>query len=484
LTGYFHLKAQVVYFLYVESPDTNINYHHLHSFADYSIVTGAKSYFHGNDVVSDIVASKVPYDGSEMEEFVIETQINTLYGIEATGFTSVQINDKIYFVLNREYGLYSFNFHPQLFAIDTLGQLIFSREFVLVEAVFEVIYAINKTNDNGIVMVGTRDYDLNNRPLLMLRLDSLGHLLWEKEIYYQAQYRAEGFCVAQMPDGDFIISGSTYIGTSPYGEFQIYYARTDSMGNVIWEHDFGADNVLDAPAKVYLENDTSIIIFGGYNQEPFIGRVTGDGELYDETYLDVGPQSNSRLFLRLDSTYIIHYYTYYGLAHNYLQYFDQEFNLLETRTLYLDSLNTVQIQDMKLGKDCSLVMCGYKFSSPLQGYLLKTDLTGETCPEPNCYDEYENEYADCMDTGIDTGIPPPSSEFMNYPNPVIDKFTITLKDQFIRPQGIRLYTSDGRQVMEMNYRDEVDLSDYSSGLYLLELVGEGISYYGKIVKTQ
>jgi len=71
------------------------------------------------------------------------------------------------------------------------------------------------------------------------------------------------------------------------------------------------------------------------------------------------------------------------------------------------------------------------------------------------------------------------------PNPVRDHFTITIKDEGIRPKEIRIYSADGEDVMKMNYRDQIDISDMNIGLYLLEVVdGEGRFYYSKFVVSE
>ncbi len=78
----------------------------------------------------------------------------------------------------------------------------------------------------------------------------------------------------------------------------------------------------------------------------------------------------------------------------------------------------------------------------------------------------------------------PASQILVAPNPAREKFYLTLQDKTIRPQWIKLYTTDGREVMKMDYSEEVDIRLLSAGLYLVEVMGDTGSYYSKLVKVE
>ncbi len=78
----------------------------------------------------------------------------------------------------------------------------------------------------------------------------------------------------------------------------------------------------------------------------------------------------------------------------------------------------------------------------------------------------------------------PASQILVAPNPAREKFYLTLQDKTIRPQWIKLYTTDGREVMKLDYSEEVDIHSLSTGLYFLAVGGDGFSYYAKVVVTK
>ena len=310
----------------------------------------------------------------------------------------------------------------------------------------------------------------------------MGSVIWHKDIKYQELYWISGFCVAQMPNGDFIISGDTYVGNPPDGDWQMYYARTDSMGNVLWEHDLGVEGVWDNPAWFELREDGGFNLFGGYNQEPYFAKIDGDGNILLEKFYSFEGISASRFPIRYQDKYHFLISQFNAVVKNYLWVVDSNFNTISNHQIGWEANTSNQVQDIKLSTDCALVMCGYRNGNAGQsGLLLKTTLEGFNCGYPDCYDEYINEYADCMSTSIGNGIALEETGVMISPNPVSDRFAIILEDQSIKPKGIKIFTSDGRQVMKMDYREEVLVGSLRAGLYFVEIVGDGFSHYAKIV---
>jgi len=485
------IKAQTVYNVLMPIPDVNYSFHGIFDVGEHYIVLAERLSGWGDSLFSEIITLNVSEDGQVLAENVIESHLGVRYGVEVTGHTAVRINDKIYFVFNREYGLFTGHNHPQLFVIDINGNLLFSKELVINDNIEDLIYGINKTATGELVLVGERNYTYSDRPILMIKSDTLGNVLWEKEIYYQGQYKGTGFSVAQLANGDFIISGSVYAGVSPGVYFQMYYARTDSVGNVIWEYDLGVNNALDIHLSCFIDSDSTIILYGGYGLEPSIHRINMDGDILDSEIISIGEQSSMRLIVKVDSLYILHYYQYGGILRNYLIAYDYNFNEVFSTDLVYNENAALQIQDMKLGSDCSLIMCGYLYaSSGLQGFLYKTSLEGESCGEPNCYDEYINEYADCMDTGISINDPPSMVKELNIsisPNPGKGFYLLEWEKQADEMEPFSLYLTDinGKIVKETSqYRGAsylLDISNLPTGTYVVRIITPKSALSGQII---
>jgi hypothetical protein len=480
ITGW--LQSQPVFSLIEDSDEYHYHYVFVQDFADYSIVIGFRQTLY-DSIHTDILSIRLDHTGNILAEEILYSIDDVTFGIASTGYGCMLINDKIYANINRVYGYVNGVkiWHPHLFVLDTMGYLLHEQAIIQSEHK-EIVMSINKTMDDNLILCGWRENSESSIGILLIKTDTLGNVLWEKEINHAESTRSTGYCVAQMPNGDYIISGDTYIGTAPNGDFQMYYARTDSLGNVLWEQEMGAAGVWDNPAWFELRTDGGINLFGGYNQEPYFAKADGNGIIYLEKFYSLEGNSASRFPIRYGDNYIFTIINIPGIVENYVWTMDTNFNKISSTQLEFMDFTSNQVQDVKLSADCGLIMCGYRNSGQgNKGLIVKTNLAGESCGEPDCYDEYINEYADCMSTSIGNGIALEETGVMISPNPVIDRFAIILKDQSIRPKGIKIFTSDGRQVMKMDYREEVLVGSLRAGLYFVEIVGDGFSHYAKIV---
>ena len=97
-----------------------------------------------------------------------------------------------------------------------------------------------------------------------------------------------------------------------------------------------------------------------------------------------------------------------------------------------------------------------------------------------------NTYCDTLNVGL-TGMPVPLSDggLTVYPNPSSGIFT--LQGAHSSPVQLRVWDPMGRIVREENWmpaagNHEIDLRDYSAGIYLLELNKEGKRYFRKLIR--
>jgi hypothetical protein len=73
-------------------------------------------------------------------------------------------------------------------------------------------------------------------------------------------------------------------------------------------------------------------------------------------------------------------------------------------------------------------------------------------------------------------------DILTYPNPVSDKLNISLSNA---PSKVSIYSMDSKQLLLLNTVDskiEVDMSKYSSGIYLVKIVSAGKIITKKIIK--
>ncbi len=73
--------------------------------------------------------------------------------------------------------------------------------------------------------------------------------------------------IIQLPDEGFVLVGSTTSNTN--GGKDVYVVRTDKIGNVIWENQFGGKGD-DSGNSVILGRDNNIYVCGEFTQEKFL----------------------------------------------------------------------------------------------------------------------------------------------------------------------------------------------------------------------
>jgi hypothetical protein len=82
-----------------------------------------------------------------------------------------------------------------------------------------------------------------------------------------------GHDLAAMPDGGFVMTGSTTSGSAAGKD--LFVVRTDSLGNVIWQRNFGSDGD-DVGHSILVGDDGNIYVCGEYTQDSPTGTALRD----------------------------------------------------------------------------------------------------------------------------------------------------------------------------------------------------------------
>ncbi len=155
---------------------------------------------------------------------------------------------------------------------DSLGVALWNRTYGGV--LTDYGYDIRQTADGGFIVVGmTKSYGEPNGDILLLKIDSLGAEVWSKT--FGGAKRDEGWSVRLTSDGGFIICGITNSFGAGYSD--MYFIRTDSLGNTLWSKTFGGPG-----------GDTGCAV-----------RIAADGSFY-------GIGSTGSFGLGYSSLYVVH----------------------------------------------------------------------------------------------------------------------------------------------------------------------------------
>jgi hypothetical protein len=100
---------------------------------------------------------------------------------------------------------------------------------------------VQQTTDGGYIIVGETWSNTSGiwPDVLLIKTDSIGNMMWEKTFEDERGTRDGGYCVQQTTDGGYIITG--YTGWFP--DLFVWLLKTDDIGNMIWDRDFGWDSI-------------------------------------------------------------------------------------------------------------------------------------------------------------------------------------------------------------------------------------------------
>ncbi len=99
---------------------------------------------------------------------------------------------------------------------------------------FEDCYSVIQTLDNGLVLVGKTNLTGNDEAFV-LKTDFLGRFQWIRTYGGSASDVFES--IVLMPDGGYALGGKT--SSWGAGGPDMWLVRTDSLGNVLWQHTYG-----------------------------------------------------------------------------------------------------------------------------------------------------------------------------------------------------------------------------------------------------
>jgi|GEM_PF-3702073 len=143
----------------------------------------------------------------------------------------------------------------------------------------DIGWAIKATPDGGYVVAGeTSSYGAGKRDALLLKLDGQGALQWSKTLGGTLDDAAFDVCVTA--DGGYAFTGISYnFNTAPGGGWATpWLLRLDSSGHVLWEKYY----VRQAASWTYgisQTRDGGFVLAGVWRDLPFLLKVDSEGSL-------------------------------------------------------------------------------------------------------------------------------------------------------------------------------------------------------------
>jgi len=196
--------------------------------------------------------------------------------------------------------------------LDSLGSLIWQKTFGGSE--WDEARSIRQTTDNGYIVAGTTEsFSLEGSDYWILKLDSGGNSVegWVNGKTYGGAYTDEIRCIQQTQDGGFVVTGNTEVSND--GNIDINIKKINSSGDVEWSrnYDYGKN---DEANDIQVTTDGGFIVTGCSGNDfgdAIILKINSSGELewekkYGGTYTDKAYSIKQTT----DGGYIVAGYTY------------------------------------------------------------------------------------------------------------------------------------------------------------------------------
>ena len=238
-------------------------------------------------------------------------------------------------------------------------------------------------NGGGWITAGfTTSYSNSGNNAMVVRWDGNGDIIWQKVIGDSLDTYA--YSVAQDLNGFIYVAGSTN-GTGSLGSLDMYLAKLDSSGNVLWEKTYGGTQsdqansvVVDSTGNVLLAGTTQSSGFGG--EDGFVLKTDSSGTiLWSKTFGRSSTDNfNAIAPIRSGGYVLVGYTNGYGANHGYVVRINNNGDSLWTNAYNLGPSSSGGIfYDVKQKDDSSLIYTGvagtYNYGNMFH---LKTDLNG------------------------------------------------------------------------------------------------------------
>jgi hypothetical protein len=311
---------------------------------------------------------------------------------------------------------------------DSIGDVVWSREYGDYQTGFELAFAFIRTSDGGYALTGEKRY--NNLPadIFIVKTDSNGIMEWDTT--YGDNHFQRAWSIISTFDGNMVIAG--FYSCCPGDPGRPYVAKFDLAGNLLWEKKFGIDMTTTGFYSIRELSDGSLIAAGMYT-----------------------PLSNKSLGLLVKMT--------------------ANGDSLWWKTYYSGFNSSNELHDVYPTSDGGFAACGVIFPQlPDTGHqdlwVLKVDSLG--CEVSNCT--------------VDVNEILHKPQLKIYPNP----FTEFVSIEFINPVNhfaIEIFDVTGRKIKTVQGKNEnilsVDLKNLNEGIYLINVFSEEEKIYsGKLLR--
>ncbi len=389
------------------------------------------------------------------------------------------------------YGTDAGSFYSDMYALkinSENGDTIWTKTYGNPEGIDD-LFGLTEADNGELTFIGRSFFD-DGIWLSLIHTDADGNIIWTK-YYGKTNHHAQGFDIITLADGGFAFTGFTTLAKQSFNSISdVQVIRTNALGELIWAKVFhGSSPDLSELGSTILEKDDTLVV-----------------ALESSSYPTAQPDITKQLlyFLNAESGELLEAKSFNGSGGQFPM-------IRKDWTGYIMSGMTDEFPGS--WNDPILRKLNDNFESGCQ----ETDWTSLTQTEEPTWDvetaSYEissgsflNEYLiDSLATNyVDstfcfTGEIPASCEmilstteqdlstsFKIFPNPTSDVFTVQIFEPKITNLNIQIFNLNGQQMNTISTIADssftIDLSQFPSGMYILQIHSEQGLFVQKVVK--
>jgi hypothetical protein len=171
--------------------------------------------------------------------------------------------------------------------VDLYGNIIFSKAYG--DSVYQHnTQSIRKISDGNYIISDTRsNFATNGVNAGLIKIDPSGDTLWTR-YFSSGLFRTIGAAAIETSDKGFALAGWTDNGSSTTD--QLYLVKTDSLGNKLWQKQYGGSlqedtrSIVETPDKGFLIAGWTTSYGGGYMDGFLIKTDSLGNQLWQKTY--------------------------------------------------------------------------------------------------------------------------------------------------------------------------------------------------------
>jgi len=355
-------------------------------------------------------------------------------------------------------------------------------------------YSIEKTFDNGFIITGWTKNTDGKTNVYLLKTDALGNMIWSKSIGNDSDDES-AWSVKETNDHGYITAGV-------YNNYDVYVVRADLNGDTIWTKRYGG-NDQDAGYAITLTNDDGFIVTGVSNSFDsfhaiYVFKANFNGDiLWSNTYQCSNNfiNSGSEILQTNDNGFIITGRTsesFTSQSKPFLLKIDSVGNQTWLKTYSYEDATSYSVIETN---DNGFILCGgSRINDQNDAFILKTDSNGDSLWTMTFGGTSNDYFSSAQEiSGNNLLFAGYTSSFGAEDHDIylvklgINSNNTSLKEAYIKdnflcypnPTNGRIYIKEtnvedvfvfdvyGRLIFSGN--QEIDLSNYSDGIYFVKI---------------